>query len=200
MLRRYWHHLPWGRPTDRYERDKTRTVDWLLEHRDRDTRAQLQHQSRQRGSPTDTPLASLYRLYVDVVDDFTIELRNEIEYFFSQSSWRVAAIPDPKDPDPARYAILSVLPHLLVPAFNRLIARGLPRDAPAIIMDFEDLERRPRVLEDVPPWCAGVPGLGDTLKIPNHQGEVLPDRSDERASPEFLVKNILAFKQHTFFV
>lgn len=176
------------------------SVEWLLAHRQRDMRAHQIQQSRERGLTTDTPTASLYRMYTDIVDDFTIELRNELEYFFNRSDWSVSAIPDPQDPNPARYAILSVLPHLLVPAFNRLISRGLPRDAPAIIVDFEEQEKRPRILEEVPAWCERVPPMDHTLVIPSEAGKVLTDKNDELASPEFLVKNILAFKHHTFFI
>jgi hypothetical protein len=38
-----------------------------------------------RVSPTDTPLSSLYRLYHFIVIDDTIELRNELEYFFNKA-------------------------------------------------------------------------------------------------------------------
>lgn len=178
-----------------------RSVEWLLARRhQRNALLQEHHQSLQRASQNDTAIASLYRMYVNIVDDFTVELRNEIEYFFNQSEWAVCEIPDPKDPDPKRYAILAVLPHLLVPAFNRLIERGLPRDAPAIIDDLEELQARPRVLEKAPSWCNRVPALKATLNIPNERGEFLTDVNDERASPQFLAKNILAFRHHTFFV
>lgn len=185
----------WKEPKPR--QNGTRSVEWLLAHRQRDMRAQMLHQSRQRKPREDTPTTPLYRIYVDIVDDFTVELRHGIEYFFNRVNWRVADTPDPKDPDPQRYAILSVIPHLLVPAFNRLIERRLARDAPAIIMDFEELAARPRILEEVPDWCARVPALKETLTIPNEDGEVLTDKDDPRASPEFLVKNIPAFKHHT---
>ena len=97
-----------------------------------------------------TPLGSLYRMYEYVVYDHVLGLRTEIEFFFNHSHWKVAKIPDPVDSDPKRYAIISVIPHLLVKAFNRLIERGLPRDAPAIIMGdehFDELADRPRILE-----------------------------------------------------
>jgi len=108
--------------------------------------------------------------------------------------------PDPRDPHPARYAILYVLPYLIVPAFNRLISRGLPRDAPAIVDNFEEQEKRPRILEEVPAWCEEVPPLKDKLIIPSEDWELLANKDHELASPEFLVKNVLAFIHHTFFV
>jgi hypothetical protein len=45
-------------------------------------------------------------------------------------------IPDPQDKNPQRYAILTVLTMLMARAFNHLIAKGLPRNAPSIIQDF----------------------------------------------------------------
>jgi hypothetical protein len=38
-----------------------------------------------------------------MVTDDTIELRNELEYFFNRAEWPVNAIPDPKDTDPQRF-------------------------------------------------------------------------------------------------
>ncbi|KAI9895098.1 MAG: hypothetical protein M1814_000323, partial [Vezdaea aestivalis] len=198
MIWKYLNRLFCSKITTNADRDAGRSVQWLLEHRNQST--QLQNQSQLRGREGDTPLASLYRLYVDIVVDDTTELRNEIEYFFRQSSWRVMDLVDPKDNDPLRYAILSALPSLLVPAFNRLIERGLPRDAPAIIYDFEELAARPRILEEAPLWCRAVPPLAKTLRIPNKDSEVLDSLDDPRASPELLTKNILAFKPSTYFV
>jgi hypothetical protein len=101
------------------------TIDWLLSRRG----------TQWVPSTEETPLACLYRMYQDVVLDDNIGLRNEIEYFFYHSKWSVSSISDPKDNDSARYAILAVLPELLVVAFNRLIERGLSRGALAILTD-----------------------------------------------------------------
>jgi hypothetical protein len=77
-----------------------------------------------------------------------VQFRNEIEYFWNQKSWAVQAIPDPKDPDPVRYAILAVLTDQMVRAFNHLIERGLPRDAASDPhADFVELATRERVPE-----------------------------------------------------
>jgi hypothetical protein len=76
-------------------------------------------------------------MYEYLVVGFTQGLRTEIEFFFNQATWAVSEILDPADSDPARYAILSVLPSYLVIAFNRLIQRGLPRGSPAIIAGDE---------------------------------------------------------------
>jgi hypothetical protein len=148
----------------------------------------------------DRPIDSLYRLYEDIVEDWSIELRNEIEYFWSQHQWAVSGIPDPEDMDPARYAILAVIPSLLAQAFNGNIALGLPRDAPAIISDFEELKSRPQILEKEPEWCKHVPPLEHTLALPNDEGQSLDSTDDERASPEFLTKNILTWVYHIYFI
>jgi hypothetical protein len=50
----------------------------------------------ERDSPTDTPLSSLYRLYHFIVTDDTIELRNELEFFFNKAEWPVNVIPTRK--------------------------------------------------------------------------------------------------------
>jgi hypothetical protein len=134
-----------------------------------------------------------------IVTSNTIGLRNEIESFFNHSSWAVSAIPDPNDADPVRYAILSVIPHYLVMAFNRLIERGLPRDSPAILSDedLEELQSRPVVLEELPPWTASVAKLNETLVIPDIDNET--PREEER-SPLFLNMNIIAAAPHVLFV
>ena len=77
--------------------------------------------NRWRSSPgggPDTPLACLHRIYEFLVVDWTTAFRNEIEYFSHRCTWAVGSIPDPRDPDPLRYAILAVLTRLLCQAFN----------------------------------------------------------------------------------
>ena len=64
--------------------------------------------------------------------DQNIEMRNELEAFWFQRDWKVCDIPDPKDPDLERYAVLAVIPTLLMLAFNKRIELGLSRHAPAI--------------------------------------------------------------------
>ena len=80
----------------------------------------------------DSRLATIYRIYWAIVTDHVITMRNEIEYFWNQRAWSVHEIPDPHDPEPERYAVVSAVPYLLVAAFNNLIDKGLPRDAPGI--------------------------------------------------------------------
>ena len=153
-----------------------------------------------RGAPEDTPLASLYRLYHFIVTDDNISMRNELEFFFNRADWPVQDIPDPRDDNPQRYAILAVIPFLMVRAFNRLIAKGLPRDSGPIISDFEALAARPRVLEVVPAWTYKVSCLEEPFKIPNEHGVFLTGPEDPTSCKEFLDKNIWIEEPHIYFV
>ncbi|KAF4443405.1 hypothetical protein FACUT_1329, partial [Fusarium acutatum] len=155
---------------------------WLLDKR-----------HERRGKPAlikgKNPTASLYRMYEYLVVGYTAGLRAEMEYFFNQSTWSVKAIPDPKDVDPARYAILAVLTHFLAKAFNRLIERGLPRCCPAIITGVEaeaELRAREVVFELQPSWAKAVRRLDEQITIPTSCGETSEDRF---RSAEFLVMN-----------
>lgn len=62
-----------------------------------------------------------------------------------------------------RYTILAVLAQLMCDAFNRRIELGLPRDVPAIIEDFEELQARPKVNERSPGWAQRVQPLPEKL-------------------------------------
>ena len=52
-----------------------------------------------------------------------------------------------------RYTILAVLIQLACDSLSRRIGLGLPRDAPAIIEDFEQFQARPKVYEEPPEWA-----------------------------------------------
>ncbi len=158
-----------------------------------------------KGVFEDTTLYSLYRLYEYLVVDHVIGYRNQIEYFWKQRTWSVHDIPDPEDDNPARYAFLACIPHLLVNAFNRNIKLGLPRDAPAIMSpeQAEEFKARPesmRVYETVPEWTNRVRPLSETLFMRTHDDIVLDGPDDERADIHFKEKNIIMWTPHTFFI
>jgi hypothetical protein len=138
-------------------------------------------------------------MYEDIVLDNNIALRNEIEYFFNHAQWSVSNIPDPNDTDPRRYAILAVLPEFLVIAFNRLIEKGLPRGAPAILTDemLEEFAARPKLLETEPQWTQSVPSLTEPLVIPD-EDNIVPE--GEHRSKFFLKKNVICVQPHILFV
>ena len=121
-----------------------------------------------------------------------------MEYFWGQSEWPVAAIPDPKDPDPVRYACLAALTRIMCKAYNRLIEQGIPRDAPPIVHDWDEMRTRPKTLECPPDWAMNVPKVpvmesdGGWYKIPNGKG--WPEENSKEISEDFKVYGILAFE------
>ncbi|KAH7903505.1 hypothetical protein BJ138DRAFT_133602, partial [Hygrophoropsis aurantiaca] len=148
----------------------------------------------------DTPSASFYRIYEFFVLGWNIALRNEFEYFCcSHPDWSVCALPDPADPDPLRYAALAVLTRLMCASFNRRIDLGLPRDAPAIIVDFGALQARPKVHERTPEWADRVPSLPETVFIPDAKGNELKEDNPD-VSEEFKAMNIVVQMPHIHFV
>lgn len=149
----------------------------------------------------DTPSACLYRTYEFFVLGWTTAFRNELEYFCcTHPDWAVSALPDPADPaDPTRYAVLAVLTRLMCDAFNRRIERGLPRDAPPIVIDFAELRARPKVYESPPEWAERVPALQDKVFIPDASGKQIPE-DDPEVSEEFKAMNIIVQMPHIHFV
>ncbi|OBZ67971.1 hypothetical protein A0H81_12128 [Grifola frondosa] len=153
-----------------------------------------------RSSQPDAPSASFYRLYEFLVLDWNVQLRNELEYFCTvHPNWSVSALPDPADIDLVRYTILAVLTKLMCDSFNRRIGLGLPRDAPAIIQDFEELQARPKVYEQPPEWALHVPALQERTFIPNSCGKT-PVEDDEDVSEEFREVNIIIRMPHIHFI
>ncbi|KAF8910123.1 hypothetical protein CPB84DRAFT_1764668 [Gymnopilus junonius] len=69
------------------------------------------------------------------------------------------------DPDAhLRYTVLAILTRIMCDSFNRRVELGLPRDAPAIIEDFDELQARPKVYDEPPEWAKLVqPFLGRHL-------------------------------------
>ncbi|KAF8542766.1 hypothetical protein BDD12DRAFT_728035, partial [Trichophaea hybrida] len=117
-----------------------------------------------------TPLASWYRMYQYFVVGLNINLRNEVEYFWNHQDWALAVLPDPHDPHTARYAVLAILPHLLLDAFNNKIRLGIPRDTPKFNKDFKELKSRPKIFEELPLWVDDVPPLERDLMLPGQTG------------------------------
>ncbi|KAI9568105.1 hypothetical protein HD554DRAFT_2022877 [Boletus coccyginus] len=157
--------------------------------------------SRLRGSrPPDSPSASFYRIYEFFVLGWTTAFRNELEYFCcSHPDWSVSGLSDPADSDPTRYAVLAVLTRLMCASFNRRIEQGLPRDAPAIIIDFAALRARPKAYEAPPAWADHAVALEEKVFIPDAGGKELPE-DDPEVSEEFKAMNIIVQMPHIHFV
>jgi hypothetical protein len=158
----------------------------------------------------DTPAASFYRLYQFLVIDWTIQFRNELEYFWGQAAWALAALPDP-GPDVAedsensdseamvRKAVMAGLTRIMARAYNRLISEGLPRDTPPMVDDWEELRARPRVLEQIPKWAEEMGAVMPVIEIPDAEGKVLGE-GEEGVSEDFARYGIMIAEPHWVFV
>lgn len=138
-------------------------------------------------------MTTLYRIYIAIAAGLTIPFRNEVQYFWWHHTWSVADIPEPRDNESERKAILAAATYLLVKAFNTNIGMGLKRDKPPITTDeeWDEMMARPKVFETVPAWAKKLKPLKHTLVLPDADGEVLNDRTDEEADQDMLRKNIL---------
>lgn len=167
------------------------SVTFLLQHRE-------ERQEQRAMARGDTPTDSLYRMYEYLVIGFMKELRAEIGHFLNKS-WPVSETPDPRDPDPQRYTILSVLPFYLTIAYNRLIELGLPRAALAI-NDPEmegELKYRRKISEEEPSWVNDVSKLEEALVILDHRNLRV---EEDTISFRFLAMSIVAETPHVLFV
>lgn len=154
-----------------------------------------------RWTQHDTPLASVYRIYIALLSGQEPTIRNEIEHFWNQDQWTLSAIPEPTIQDSESRAVLAAITYLLVKAFNRLIERGMPRDAPAIMSQrmMEEMESRPKKLEQPPKWARDVHPLTQQLLIPDSRGAVPRDSQDLNVDTEMLKKNIITLTVPVFF-
>lgn len=156
---------------------------------------------------TDAPLAALYRIYEHIVLDQHLNIRNEFEASWFHSDWKVYEIPDPRDPNPERYAILACITALLCLSFNKRIELGLPRDAPPIFShdQLDEWRSHEREYEREPAWAGSVPALHGQLAIPHWDNDkrefvALDGFKDTKASKEFAKKNILIWQPHIHFI
>jgi hypothetical protein len=75
----------------------------------------------------DTPLCCLYRIYKWAAIGRPLQVGYETQYFWDQRAWKVEDIPDPRDPDPMRYAVLAGFAEIMAICFNERIDMGLLR-------------------------------------------------------------------------
>ncbi|KAG5350238.1 hypothetical protein C0989_012011 [Termitomyces sp. Mn162] len=133
--------------------------------------------------------------------NWTVPFRNELEYFcIMHPHWAIADLPDPKDTkDPTRYAALAGMAYLLCDAFNRRIELGLPRDAPPIVEDWEELACRSKVLECVPQWAKKVAPLPTMSYIPGENGQTV-DEDDTEVCERLKKFNLIMRQPHIHFI
>lgn len=114
----------------------------------------------------DTPLRSFYRIYEAYCADDDDLVGFETEYFWKRSEpgWATELIPDPKDPDPERYAVMATLAEQLVEAFNWRLRLGKRRNG-EFFEPAEDGTPVPFVPEACPTWVEHVPPLDELLVL-----------------------------------
>jgi hypothetical protein len=108
----------------------------------------------------------------------------ESAYFWRHSDWPIKDIPDPKDPDIVRYALLASLVEELVDAFNFKIERGLRRGVEIYESDLYELSQEEnKPLEVCPAWALQVAGLSQEVNF---------GRAGDGSMPAFRRRNIIA--------
>lgn len=147
-------------------------------------------------------LAIVHRIYLAILVGEHLSMRSEIEYFWQDPKWSVAAIIDSKDLVPECYAVVAAMTSLLVAAFNNLIAMGLPRDTPSILIgDMERrLKARPKRYEHVPDWAEKVPALDAVLVAPDSDGDTPANLNEQDADPWMAKKNVMTWTLPIYFV
>ncbi|CCO26343.1 hypothetical protein BN14_00366 [Rhizoctonia solani AG-1 IB] len=130
----------------------------------------------------DTPIRSLYRLCVSVCAQDHNEIMLESQYFWRHSDWAIRDIPNPGDPDPARYAMLASIAEELAAAFNYKIGLGLRRGI--AVYDSEAVaNEQTRPEEEYPEWTSQVPALDNLVNF---------CREGDQGMPAFQKRNIIA--------
>ncbi|PPQ74064.1 hypothetical protein CVT26_006944 [Gymnopilus dilepis] len=115
----------------------------------------------------DTPLRSLYRLHDVLCADEENYIMLEGHYFWMQSTWRLKDIPDPKDPNPLRYAILASLVEYMVEAYNWKISIGLRRGLKSLPRAVDEANRKDpnKPFEEAPEWAVKAPGVEEWISF-----------------------------------
>lgn len=90
-------------------------------------------------------------------------------------------IPDPRDGDAVRYAVLASLMEAMVDAFNWRLELGLRRGGKRWVERGDDGTPAPFVPEVIPAWAGRVPALEDELIM-----------AEGGRGPRFAKRNIIA--------
>ena len=111
----------------------------------------------------DTPLRSIYRLYeLHLADRYEL-MGYETEYFFFRANWKLRDIPDPKDGDPIRYAMIASLVEELHEAVNWRLSLGLRRNKEHVYREDDTDPWPPFTPEELPDWTKKVPPIDKDL-------------------------------------
>lgn len=136
----------------------------------------------------DTPLRSIYRLYELHLSDHYGRIGYETEYFFFRPDWKLENIPDPKDPDPLRYAIIASITEELHDAVNWRLSLGLRRNEEHVYREEDSDPWPPFTPEKLPAWTTGVAPIDK-----NQLKEEVPPGSLDQAGNLVLEKGGKAF-------
>ncbi|KAJ5923693.1 hypothetical protein N7454_008938 [Penicillium verhagenii] len=144
----------------------------------------------------DTPLRSAYRLYELHLADRYASMGWETEYFFYQAGWDIKDIPDPKDPDPLRYAMIASIVEELHEAMNWRLSLGLRRNKEHVYRETNDASWPPFSPQELPKWTAKVPPMDKDLlrqSVPpeslDAEGNLVLEKGGK--GPNFLKRNII---------
>jgi hypothetical protein len=140
-------------------------------------------------------------------DEMLAVVGYETEYFFFQSrrAWELHRIPDPRDRDPIRYAILACIVEALLEAFNMRLRIGMRRDHRHIPSTNEGYATYDPIVA-LPPWAKNVPPIDKQLlrdimprrMLDSFGNLVLHEPVEEgKGSEIFLKRNIIA-SEHKF--
>ncbi|KAF4763307.1 hypothetical protein N7455_003663 [Penicillium solitum] len=111
----------------------------------------------------DTPLRSIYRLYeLHLADRYEL-MGYETEYFFFQQNWKLGDIPDPRDPDPLRYAMVASITEELHEAVNWRLSLGLRRNREHVYREEDGDPWPPFNPEELPDWTKNVAPMDKDL-------------------------------------
>ncbi|KAF7854179.1 hypothetical protein EAF04_010476 [Stromatinia cepivora] len=148
----------------------------------------------------DTPLRCVYRMYEILMMGDYGPLGSETEYFWRhwRGKWTLSSIPDPKDSDPIRYAIVACIVEELVNAFNWRLALGMRRNGQNIRRQKEGDPWPPYMPVVGPDWTQSVPPIepGMLKNLPpelvNESGKlVLEERGcDEGFAKRNIITNV----------
>ncbi|KAL4957531.1 hypothetical protein BDW69DRAFT_156059 [Aspergillus filifer] len=144
----------------------------------------------------DTPMRSIYRLYeLHLADQYEL-MGWETEYFFFRPSWDLLDIPDPKDPDSIRYAMLASIVEELHEAINWRLGLGLRRDHKHVYREDDGDPYPPFTPQELPDWTSRVPAIDKEYLKASVPSDVLDDDGNlvlekNGKAPNFSRRNII---------